>query len=84
MKTKLLFMTVAFMAFGFQAFAQPPANDVFSGAIPITPAAEGSGCASPFYLPFSTDDTTDSGVQGSCRERESYPGRVKTRESTTT
>ncbi|WCO01772.1 FG-GAP-like repeat-containing protein [Psychroserpens ponticola] len=66
MKTKLLFITAALMAFSFQAFAQP-VNDVFSGAIPITPAADGSGCTSSFSLPFSTDGTTDSGVQGSCR-----------------
>jgi|GEM_PF-511154 len=66
MKTKLLFLTLALSAFGFQAFAQP-VNDVFSGAIPITPAADGTGCSSPFNLPFSTDGTTDSGVQGSCR-----------------
>jgi len=66
MKTKLLLMTMALMAFSFQAFAQP-ANDDFSGAIPITPAADGDNCANPFYLNFSTDGTTDSGVQGSCR-----------------
>ncbi|WP_435413317.1 FG-GAP-like repeat-containing protein [Psychroserpens mesophilus] len=65
MKTKLLFISMALMAFSFQAFAQP-VNDVFSGAIPITPAADGA-CNSPFYLSFSTDGTTDSGVQGSCR-----------------
>ncbi|WP_241478966.1 FG-GAP-like repeat-containing protein [Psychroserpens jangbogonensis] len=65
MKTKLLFISMAFMAFSFQAFAQP-ANDNFSGAIPITPAADGA-CSTPFTLPFSTDGTTDSGVQGSCR-----------------
>ncbi|MFK7783095.1 FG-GAP-like repeat-containing protein [Psychroserpens sp.] len=67
MKTKLLLLTAAFIAFSFQAFAQP-VNDVFSGAIPITPAADGSGCGtSSFNLPFSTDGTTDSGLQGSCR-----------------
>lgn len=67
MKTKLLLITVAFAAFNFQVLAQP-VNDVFSGAIPITPSAEGTGCSSAtFYLPFSTDGTTDSGVQGSCR-----------------
>lgn len=66
MKTKLLLLTIALTAFSFQNFAQP-ANDVFSGAIPITPAADGDGCANSFFLPFSTDGTTDSGVQGSCR-----------------
>ena len=65
MKTKLLLISMAFMAFSFQAFAQP-ANDNFSGASPITPAADGA-CSTPFTLPFSTDGTTDSGVQGSCR-----------------
>lgn len=66
MKTKLLLFTIAFTAFSFQAFAQP-VNDDFSGAIPITPAADGDNCASPFFLPFETDGTTDSGVQGGCR-----------------
>ncbi|WP_323787534.1 FG-GAP-like repeat-containing protein [Psychroserpens sp.] len=66
MKTKLLFITMTLLAFSFQAFAQP-VNDNFSGAVPITPASEGTGCVSPFNLPFSTDGTTDSGVQGSCR-----------------
>ena len=67
MKTKLLFLTVAFLAFSFQAFAQP-VNDNFAGAIPITPSADGTGCSTAtFNLPFSTDGTTDSGVQGSCR-----------------
>jgi hypothetical protein len=65
MKTKLLLITMTLMAFSFQAFAQP-VNDNFSGAIPITPAADGA-CNTAFYLPFSTDGTTDSGVQGSCR-----------------
>ncbi|WP_299223380.1 FG-GAP-like repeat-containing protein [uncultured Psychroserpens sp.] len=68
MKTKLLLITTAFLAFSFQAFAQP-VNDDFAGAIPITPNAEGTGCsnATDFYLPFDSDGTTDSGIQGSCR-----------------
>ncbi|WP_431132924.1 FG-GAP-like repeat-containing protein [Psychroserpens mesophilus] len=67
MKTKLLLITLGFMAFNFQVFAQP-VNDNFSGAIPITPSADGTGCSNAtFNLPFSTDGTTDSGVQGSCR-----------------
>lgn len=66
MKTKLLLITIVLTAFSFQAFAQP-ANDVFLGATPITPAIDGDNCANPFYLNFSTDGTTDSGVQGSCR-----------------
>ena len=67
MKTKIL-LTVAFaFAFSTQVFAQP-VNDTFAGAIPITPSAEGTGCSSAtFYLPYSTDGTTDSGLQGGCR-----------------
>jgi hypothetical protein len=65
MKTKLLFVALAFLALNFEAFAQP-ANDTFAGAIPITPAEEGTGCSSPIILNFSTDGTTDSELQGSC------------------
>ncbi len=67
MKTKIL-LTVAFaFAFSTQVFAQP-ANDTFAGASPIVPSAEGTGCPSPtFVLPFATDGTTDSGLQGGCR-----------------
>ncbi len=44
-----------------------PANDTFAGAIPITPSAAGTGCATPtFTLNFSTDGTTDSGMDGTC------------------
>ena len=66
MKSKLLVLTILAIAFCVPSFGQP-VNDNISGAIPITPAPEGTGCAaSGFYLPFSTDGTTDSGVQGSC------------------
>lgn len=66
MKSKLLVLTILAIAFCIPSFGQP-ANDVISGAIPITPSPEGTGCSSPsFYLPFSTDGTTDSGLQGSC------------------
>lgn len=45
----------------------PPANDTMAGAIPITPSAAGTGCASAgFTLAFSTDGTTDSGMDGTC------------------
>ena len=45
----------------------PPPNDTLAGAIPITPAAEGTGCnAAQFTLNFSTDGTTDSGMDGTC------------------
>ncbi|RMB63977.1 T9SS C-terminal target domain-containing protein [Dokdonia sinensis] len=47
---------------GFVAYAQAPANDVCAGAIPITPSPEGGACTT-VTLPFSTDGTTDSGVQ---------------------
>lgn len=68
MKAKLLLIVFFSLAFCTLSFAQP-ANDTMAGAIPITPSAEGTGCASPtFYLPFSTDGTTDSGVQGGCRQ----------------
>ncbi|MCI2229667.1 T9SS type A sorting domain-containing protein [Polaribacter sp. MSW13] len=45
----------------------PPVNDTLAGAIPIVPSAEGTGCTSSgFTLNFSTDGTTDSGMDGSC------------------
>ena len=45
----------------------PPVNDNPAGAIPITPSAEGTGCtADTFTLTFSTDFTSDSGLQGGC------------------
>lgn len=66
MKSKLLVLTALAVTFCLQSFGQP-ANDDPAGAIPITPSPIGSGCTSPaFFLPFSTDGTTDSGVQGSC------------------
>jgi len=44
-----------------------PANDTMAGAIPITPSAEGTGCSTPgFTLTFSSDGTTDSGMDGTC------------------
>ena len=64
MKSKLLFLLTVTIAFYIPSFGQP-ANDVISGAIPITPSAEGTGCETPnFYLPFTTDGTTASGAQG--------------------
>ncbi|OUS01548.1 hypothetical protein A9Q86_07150 [Flavobacteriales bacterium 33_180_T64] len=67
MKSKLLLLTILSLAFCTQTFGQP-ANDDVSGATPITPSPEGTGCSTAtFYLPFSTDGTTDSGVQGGCR-----------------
>ncbi|MEH6536741.1 MAG: FG-GAP-like repeat-containing protein [Psychroserpens sp.] len=67
MKSKLLVLTILSLAFCAQTFGQP-ANDNVSGAIPITPSPEGTGCSiSTFYLPYASDGTTDSGVQGSCR-----------------
>jgi hypothetical protein len=66
MKSKLLILTLIAVAFCMPSFGQPT-NDNISGAIPITPSPEGTGCSSAsFLLPFSTDGTTDSGVQGSC------------------
>ena len=45
----------------------PPSNDTLAGAIPITPSPEGTGCnAAGFTLNFSTDGTTDSGLDSSC------------------
>ena len=45
----------------------PPANDTMAGAIPITPNPQGTGCnAAQFTLNFSTDGTTDSGMDGTC------------------
>lgn len=66
MKSKLLLLTAIAVTFCFQSFGQP-ANDVPTGAIPITPSPIGTGCAtSSFYLSFSSDGTTDSGFQGQC------------------
>ena len=65
MKSKLLFSLLVGIIFSFQALAQP-ANDLFAGAIPITPSSEGNNCTNVFNLPFSTDGTTDSGMQGTC------------------
>lgn len=48
-------------------WTQPPPNDTMAGAIPITPSPEGTGCgAATFTLNFSTDGTSDSGMDGSC------------------
>ncbi|MFY0629344.1 MAG: choice-of-anchor J domain-containing protein [Flavobacteriaceae bacterium] len=45
----------------------PPPNDTLAGAIPITPSPEGTGCATAgFTLNFSSDGTTDSGLDGTC------------------
>ncbi|MEY8849535.1 FG-GAP-like repeat-containing protein [Psychroserpens sp. XS_ASV72] len=67
MKTKILLIAFAFLASSTMVWAQP-ANDNFAGATPITPSPEGTGCSSAtFVLPFSSDGTTDSGLQGSCR-----------------
>lgn len=49
------------------SFTCPPPNDTFAGATPITPSAEGTGCSTAtFNLPFLSDGTTDSGLDGTC------------------
>ena len=49
------------------SWTMPPVNDTMSGAIPITPNPQGTGCnAAQFTLNFSTDGTTDSGMDGTC------------------
>ena len=49
------------------SWTMPPANDTMAGAIPITPNTQGTGCnAAQFTLNFSTDGTTDSGMDGTC------------------
>jgi hypothetical protein len=49
------------------SWKMPPANDTMAGAIPITPNPQGTGCnAAQFTLNFSTDGTTDSGMDGTC------------------
>ena len=66
MKSKLYVLLIACFTINFYAFAQP-GNDNPAGAIPITPSPEGTGCNSAqFLLPFSTDGTTDSGLQSTC------------------
>ena len=62
-KITLLFLMLFVCSF---AFAQP-ANDFCAGATPITPSAQGTGCATPtFLLPFVANGTTDSGVPTVC------------------
>ena len=47
----------------------PAVNDVCATAIPITPSAAGTGCATAqFTLPFTADGTTDSGVPTVCSD----------------
>lgn len=66
MKLKLHILFIACFTLSLSTFAQP-SNDNSAGAIPITPSSEGTGCATAqFYLPFSTDGTTDSGLQSTC------------------
>ena len=49
------------------SWTMPPVNDTMVGAIPITPAAEGTGCnTAGFTIDFDTDGTTDSGLDGTC------------------
>ena len=48
-------------------FTMPIAGDNIVTAVPITPSAAGTGCDSAgFTLNFSSDGTTDSGLDGSC------------------
>lgn len=66
MKTKILLTILLGCIAIFQSNAQP-GNDTLAGATAITPSPEGTGCSDAlFNLPFSTDGTTDSGLQGDC------------------
>lgn len=65
MKSKLHLLLITCLITSLSVFAQP-SNDNLSGAIPITPSPENNGCSATFTLPFSSDGTTDSGLQGSC------------------
>ena len=66
MKSKLHVLLIACFTISLSAFAQP-GNDNPAGATPITPSPEGTGCNSAqFFLSFSTDGTTDSGLQSTC------------------
>ncbi|MDC1519448.1 lamin tail domain-containing protein [Polaribacter sp.] len=48
-------------------FTMPIAGDNIVTAVPITPSAAGTGCDTVgFTLNFSSDGTTDSGLDGSC------------------
>ncbi len=52
--------------FVFDALSQP-VNDLCSGAIPLIPSPDGTGCLTPtFTLPYATDGTTDSGLGLDC------------------
>ncbi|AGC76611.1 putative secreted protein (Por secretion system target) [Nonlabens dokdonensis] len=60
MKLKLLLLSLLYTFTCLITTAQPP-NDTFAGAIPIVIPTQGA--ASPqFTLPFSSDGTTDSGL----------------------
>ena len=63
----------------------PPPNDTLAGAIPITPSPEGTGCNSAgFTLNFSSDGTTDSGLDGSCNAADTGLDQFFTWTATTT
>lgn len=65
MKTRVL--SIFLFLSMLQILHAQPANDLCTGAIPITPSAAGTGCTNPaFILPFSSDGTTDSGVPQVC------------------
>lgn len=65
-KTPYYLLFIALLFSQISLFAQP-ANNICTGAIPITPSTAGTGCSTPtFNLPFTTDGTTDSGQDGSC------------------
>lgn len=65
---KINLLLYLFIALGSHyAFSQNPPNDNMAGAISITPSIKGTGCDSAqFTLNFSTDGTTDSGMDGTC------------------
>ena len=63
----------------------PPANDTLAGAIPITPSAQGTGCTQAgFTLNFSTDGTTDSGLDNTCNNTDTGLDQFFTWTATTT
>lgn len=66
-KSKASILATLLFTFAWVIGYSQPANDLCSGATPIVPSPQGTGCATPtFTLPFASDGTTDSGVPTVC------------------
>lgn len=75
-----------FNSLNFSTTAPQVSNNFISGAIPITPSAEGTGCATAqFTIDFAATDfiTTDSGLDGSCNNTDTGKDQFFTWTATT-